>query len=148
MKQLYKNVGIGVLIASFLLLGDNFFFFINAWISIPNFFTYMIQSVFGSGVYIGVLTYSFLVVETLLCIWGIVLSIMLTMRNKYNKQLLWWVYSIVAVKVLIFVLYLPLVTLQTLYSTGGMFVDMGIALFVFWSLIRKDNELSRIIKGK
>lgn len=140
MGKIYRNYGIGLLIANILLLMTGFFKFLAALIILPDFYSYLSQIISESGQYGIILFYLFMSLDTLLIVWGIVLSIILIKNNTYNKQILWWMYSLIGIKILSFILYLPL----KIYITA----DLIVAVLVYVFLIRQDNEWSRIIKNK
>ncbi|MFA6304549.1 MAG: hypothetical protein WCV73_01805 [Patescibacteria group bacterium] len=141
MKKIYKNIGIGLLVANiFLLVTGNFLKFLTALIVLPNFYSYLSQMISVNGQYNVILLYLLMSLDALLTFWGIVLSIILIKNNRYNKQLLWWIYSWVGIKILSFILFLPL----KIYET----TDLVIAVLFFVFLIYQDNKWSRIIKNK
>jgi len=140
MEKMYRDIGIGLLIANIFLFVDSFLKFLMALIALPNFNSYLSQIISANGQYGAILFYFFMSLDTILTLWGIVLSIILIKNNKYNRQLLWWTYSLIGIKILSFVLYLPLKTYMT--------ADLVIAILVYVFLIRQDNRWSRIIKNK
>jgi hypothetical protein len=140
MEKIYRNIGIGLLIASILLFINGFFEFLMALIAIPNFYSYLSEIISANGQYGVIMFYLFMSLDTLLVLWGIVLSIILIRNNSYNKQLQFWIYSLIGIKFLSFVLYLPLKNYMT--------VDLVIAILAYIFLIRQDNQWSRIIKNK
>lgn len=140
MEKIYRNIGIGLLIASILLFVDGFLKFLMALITLPNFYSYLSQIISVNGQYGVILFYLFMSLDTILTLWGVILSIILIKNNKYNRQLLLWIYSLIGIKILSFILYLPLKTYMTL--------ELVIAILVYVFLIHQDNKWSRVIKNK
>lgn len=140
MEKIYRNIGIGLLIANILLFVDGFLKFLMALITLPNFYSYLSQIISVNGQYGVILFYLFMSLDTIITLWGIILSIILIKNNKYNQQLLLWIYSLIGIKILSFILYMPLKTYMT--------VDLVIALLVYMFLIRQDNKWSRVIRNK
>lgn len=133
-------MGFALLIINTFLLITGFLKFLAALIVFPNFYSYLLPIISKDGQYGLILFYLFMSLDTLCALWGIVLSIILIKNNSYNKQLLWWVYSLVGIKVLSFILYLPL--------KSYMFADLATAVLVYLLLIHYNNNLSKLIKNK
>ena len=140
MKKTYRNIGIALLIVNIFLLITGFLKFLAALIVFPNFYSYLLPIISKDGQYGVILFYLFMSLDTICALWGIVLSIILIKNNGYNKQLLWWIYSLVGIKVLSFILYLPL--------KNYLFADLATAVIAYLFLIYYDNNLSKLIKNK
>lgn len=70
--------------------------------------------------------------------WQILISKNLIKNNKYNKQILYYVYGLILIDLISFVLFLPL---EILY------MQLLMAVITWWILIKQDNSLSRWVKN-
>jgi len=139
-QRTYRYIGIGILIASLLLLMDGIVKFLFALLLLPAFYENLLKVITANGIYGETLFYSSMILDTLIDAYAIVVSIILIKNNAYSKQLLYLVYAFVIVNILSFVLYLSL--------QNYMFGNLIIAFFAYLLLIRHNNKLSRIVKNK
>jgi hypothetical protein len=138
-KKFYKNLGIILLILSFILLISRLFLF-GSLLIVPN----ALQIFFGMlslySLYEKIAMFSIQFFNYVIILWTIVLSIILIKNNEYNKGLLYLTYSFVILKILSFVLYLPL--------KKFIVIDLITGLLVYFFLIYHNNKLSRMINPK
>lgn len=140
MGKMYRNIGIGLLIASVLSLIIGYLLPLGMLIALASFSPHGTRITFGIWDYGAILYCLFLFLDLFLIVWGIVLSVILIKNNQYNRQLLSLVYLFIGIKVSSCVLYIPLGTYHV--------VDIIIGVLTFAFLIYQDNTWSRIMKNK
>lgn len=159
MKNIYRGIGIGLLIINLISLIISLFIALAALIFLPTFGERLMETISVGGLYGKILFFIFGSLWTLLNFWGVILGISLIKKNKYNKQLLFLVCTFGAIEILSFALYLPF----KIKSLGGVNIFSSILYFPFWInifedlivgvlvyvfLIFHDNKFSRIVKNK
>ncbi len=137
MKQLYKNIGIGLLIVSILLLLNWSYAFIGAAIAVPAYLPGLVASIGTYGVLVFFVSW---ILYTLYCIWGIVMSLKLIKTDKHSKQLYKWVYAYCVIEVLIVILNPPL--------GKFLYIDLITAALVYYFLIYQKNPWQKVVVGK
>jgi len=81
-----------------------------------------------------------LVLRIALYTWQVVISVSLIRKNKYNKQILYYIYGLILIDVISFLLFLPFK--QILY------MELIMAGVTYWILIKQENSLSKFIKNE
>ena len=135
----YRLLGIGLFVGSSLVFTRDFLRLLRELFAPKNVSSYLSEIISAEGQYGAALFYLFISLGILRSLWGIILSIILIKSNTHNKQVLWWIYSLIGIKVLAVILYLPL---------KFYFVDLIITILVYVFFIHHDNYLSRMIKNK
>jgi hypothetical protein len=140
MKKYYSGIGIGLLLVCIVSLLGDFSKFVFALIIRPDSYYALLQFLSVNGLYGIVSFHIYLFLSTFLYFWGIAVAVILIKNNSYNKQLLWWVYALIGIKIFIFVLALPI--------GDRLFTELATGIIAYVFLIRHDNRLSRLIKNK
>ena len=148
MKKNYKQVGIGLLIASILIFIVQGYprFLLVMVISLLEISSYTDPSTFlynllkNSSTYELIILFSKIVLDTILIIWTFCISISLIKKDKYTKKLLYLFYALIGINLLYFVL--------AIFLGKFIIVNLLVATFVYFFLIYRDNKWSRLIKNK
>lgn len=143
MENLYRKIGIGLLIAFILLFIRINYAIFMALASLLIFDVTFNMNPFlllGESVYESILVFARLIIEDAILIWTFVISIVLIRTNRYSRQLLYAVYSLIAVNILFFLLYLPL--------KKYLVMDLVVGAVVYFFFIHQDNQFSKAIKNK
>jgi len=158
MKNLYRGIGIGLLIVNIFSLFP-FLGGIVALISLPTFGETLMSII--PSLYEKILFFAFTLLWLILGLWGVILSINLIKKNKYSRKLFLWVITFGGMEILSFILYLP-VWIISLKEAGQLSLIFHFPLATYWNelkdlitgvlvyifLIFHDNKFSRIVKGK
>jgi hypothetical protein len=142
MKNIYRNIGIGLLLASILI-----FIKTNSqlilFLSLFDFYVNPLKGLFwitGESIYESSLIFIKFTLGNTITIWAFIISIILIRKNKYTKQLLYLVYSIIIMQTLSFLLAIPL--------KKFLIFNLIIATLIYIFLIYKNNKWSKIITNK
>ncbi len=139
MDKVYRNIGYGLLFVSLILLAAGPGEFVAPLIFLPGFYVGLYNFLLAKGMYAVALFFIFLFLDTLLAIWGVLISIELIRKNKYLPLLLHWWYSLAGIKLLSFLLNLP----SKIYNWGDLIVGIAVLVLLF-----RDSQFSLLIQKK
>ena len=142
MRQSYRTLGIVWLIVTVAVLfftNIDYIIIILGYVIDPEKTASILLPALMGSVYESVLLLGNIIIQNLLWLWMVVISITLIVRNAYTKQLLYFIYGYVALEVLNFILNLPV--------GKFLYVNLLIAIVLYYFAIRQDNMFSRGVKG-
>jgi len=140
MNKVYRNIGICLLFISLILLATGLGEFIAPLMFLPGYYARLYNFLFAKGMYAVALFFIFLFLDTLLAIWGVLISIELIRKNKYIPLLFYWWYSLAGIKILSFLLNLPL----KIYVWSDLLVGIAVLLLLY----RREGQFSQLVKKK